>query len=536
MLKVVAIVDKKNTALDRLAQGLKPYFTNLNYVVIDCHPKRPSPEQLEAIERECIDADLIDGQYFKTLEKLRSMYPWLKEKKTILSHHNPYSITESDWNGYDLVIGNNKYIYEKLQDITTSPVEYVPLAIDTDFWTYQPEFTPNNNVIMVANRIESKKGVLEVAEACKLLNLNLQLVGAISDGEYFQRVIDTGVVRFHEQISDEDLRNLYYKSTVHVCNSVDGFESGTLPILEAMLCGVPVITRKVGHVPELYNGENMLINEKDNTDVENIQNLIYELISDKKKLLDIRDKAWNTAKSRSNERRAYLMQKHYREVLFPDEITVSIIMPVCGNPEIVRKSINAISEQTYKNIELIIADDSLNIESKQIIDEIAPYVNFPIRYMNTGQYIGNVFQPKGYKSYGLARARNNAAIEATGELLIFIDQRNIMEPECVEEFVKFAKPRYWLFGDKGANKTSFVENLSCVYRQDFINGGMFCERMDAYGGLSQETRLRFRTQGINTEYVKSAKALASGKSSNRNQKRADILKMKTRLWKMNLEN
>jgi hypothetical protein len=434
-----------------------------------------------------------------------------------------------------MVIGNNKYIVGELEKITTAPLEYVPLTIDTDFWQYNTEFVPNQNVIMVANRIESKKGVLEVALACKQLNLHLQLVGAISDGEYFRQVIETGVVRFHEQISDEDLRALYYKSTVHVCNSVDGFESGTLPILEAMLCGVPVITRNIGHVPELNNGENMVINDHENTDVEHLSNLIHTLMADKKKLLDVRDKAWNTAKARSNERRAYLMQKHYRQVLFPDTMTVSVIMPVYDNPEVIRKAIDAVSKQTYKNIELIIPDDSLGDEIRQTVEEVAHYVNFPVRYMKTAKYVADINNPKGYKDYGLARARNMATIEATGELLVFLDQRNIMEENCVEEFVKYAKPRYWLFGDKGANKTSFVENLSCVYRYDFITSGMFNERMDKYGGLSQETRLRVRVQGINTEYVKSAKAVALGKSSNRNKKRHDILRMKTRLWKMNLE-
>src|SRR3990167_10413976 len=229
MLKIVAVTDKENTAIWRLADGLKPYFTNLDYKVIAVHPKRPDAQQLAVFEQALRDADIISWDYFRTAEALRERFPWAKEKKSILFHYNPYSITEKDWNDYDMVVACNQYIYEKLGEITISPLEYIPLTVDTDFWKYQTEFTPNDNVIMIANRIESKKGVLEVAQACKQLNLNLQLVGAISDGEYFNKVIETGVVRFHEQISDEQLRDLYYKSTVHVCNSVDGFESGTLP-------------------------------------------------------------------------------------------------------------------------------------------------------------------------------------------------------------------------------------------------------------------------------------------------------------------
>jgi glycosyltransferase involved in cell wall biosynthesis len=193
-------------------------------------------------------------------------------------------------------------------------------------------------VIMVANRIEGKKGILPVAIAAADAGLKFILVGAISDRDYFFDIMQTGNVEFHEQVSDEELRKLYYRSTIHVCNSVDGFESGTMPILEAMLCGVPVITRKIGHVPELNNGENMVINEADNEDVGHLTDLLSELASDRKRLEDIRQAGWNSAKVRSFERRAYQYQKLYRQVLFPNQTPVSIVVPVYDKPEIIRKT------------------------------------------------------------------------------------------------------------------------------------------------------------------------------------------------------
>jgi len=212
MLKVVCLVDKVDTALDRLGKGVAKYHKNLNYVVVDCHPKRPSPEQLKRVEEECFNADVIDAQYFRTIENLRTIFPWLKNKKTILTHNNPYSITESAWNDYDMVVANNKSIFKELKNITNSQLEYVPLTVDTDFWTYNNDWSANasnvKSVIMVANRIEKNKGVLPVARACKNLGVSLQLVGAISDGEYFNEVISTCVVKFHDKITDEQLREL----------------------------------------------------------------------------------------------------------------------------------------------------------------------------------------------------------------------------------------------------------------------------------------------------------------------------------------
>lgn len=524
MMKVVTIVDKDGTALDRLAKGVAKYHDNIDYKVLAVHPKRPDPQQLTAFEKEASDADIIDWQYYRTAELLRQKYAWLKDKKQILTHNNPYSIEESNWNGYDMLVGNNNEIYEKLGGISEKPIEYIPLCVDTDFWTFNTNWTPNKNVIMVCNRIEGKKGILPVAIACADLNLHFILVGAVSDYAYLQSIrATTGNVEFHEQITDEQLRDLYYNSTIHVCNSVDNFESGTLPILEAMLCGVPVLTRKVGHVPDIYNGENMQILEGQPEDVEGIKKVLLETIGDKKLLEDLRNNGWQSAKVRSFERRAFSYQKLYRQVL-SDETSVSVVVPIFDKPDIIRKCLEAVAEQTHKNIELIVCDDNGSLyKNYNIIKDFAKYVNFPIRYLNTS--LGD---------YGLARARNEATIEATGDVMVYCDQRMIMQPNAIEEFLKWLKPRTWLYGNKGGKK-EFVENFSCIYRRDVINAGMFSERMVWYGGLSQETRVRIRNQGLKTEYAKSAVAIPAGKSSNRNRKRDEIVKAKNRLWKMNLE-
>lgn len=525
MFKVVCVVDKTGTALDRLAKGVAPYHGNIEYSVVDVHPKRPDPEQLDRFQREAMDADLIDWQYFRTAEKLRSMFPWLEDKKQILTHNNPYSIEEQDWSGYDLNVGNNEYITKRLKEITPTPVEYVPITVDTDFWKFNTEWEPNNSVIMVANRIESKKGILPVAIAAAELGMKFILVGAISDRDYMYSILQTGDnIEFHEQISDEELRKLYYRSTIHVCNSVDNFESGTMPVLEAMLTGVPVLTRNVGHVPDLNNGENMVIQDSTSDDVEAITERLKEMLFDKKKLRDMRDKAWNTAKNRNFERRAYQYQKLYRQVMYPNLAPVSIVLPIYDKPEVIRKCLDAIAEQTYKNIEVIVADDAGSPDNLMLVAEFARFVSFPVAYMSTrGAY------------YGLARARNEATIAANGDIIVYCDQRMIMDKFAVESFVANIKPKTWLFGNKGTAKKEFVENFSCVYRKEAIECGLFNERINLYGGQSQEIRSRIRAQGMQVQYVDGAKCTPCGKSSNKHQKRDEIIKMKNRLWKMELQ-
>lgn len=516
MLKIVAISDKKNSAIDRLAKGLIPYMDRLDYKVIDCHPKRPSLDQLDNIERECKDADIIDFQYFRTAEMLRTRYDWLKTKPSLLTHYNPYSIKESDWNSYDLVIADNQSIFKDLGEITASRLEYVPLTVDTEFWKFNPNWAPNDRVLMVANRIESKKGILEVAQACKQIGAKFVLVGAISDAEYYHEVIRTGGVEFHQKISDEELLKLYWNSTIHVCNSVDNFESGTLPILEAMLCGTPVLTRNIGHVPDLNNGENMVVRESSKEDVDDIAEHLSSMINDSEKLTSMRDKAWQTAKARSHERRAYLYQKFYREVLYPDQQSVTVITPIHEKPEITEQCLKAVSQQTYKNIEHIVINDG----ERRELNSSAPYFKVIENNQN---------------DYGLARGRNKAIIEATGDIIIFCDQRIVMEPNAVEEFVNNLQRGKWIYGQKNGVRKEFVENFSCVYRDELIRRGMFSERIDEYGGQSQYIRSMAKLNGMTLQYAESAKANQVGKSSNRNRRREEIIRSKTKLWKMNLE-
>jgi glycosyltransferase involved in cell wall biosynthesis len=525
MLKVVCVVDKDRTALDRLARGVAPYHDNLDYSVVAVHPKRPDPEQLEAFETAARDADIIDWQYFKTAVMLREKYPWLSEKKHILTHNNPYSYKEDRWEWADINVGNNKSIVEGLEAQGSPKIEYIPITTDPLFWQYKREWKPGKRAIMVANRIEGKKGILPAAIACGDAGLRMTLVGAVSDRAYLYDILQTGCVDFYEQVSDEELRNLYHQSTIHICNSVDNFESGTMPILEAMQCGVPVLTRKVGHVPDLYNGDNLWLYEGDPEDNILIELELKRMLLDTKKLDSQRQSAWNTAKNHNFERRAYEYQKLYRKVL-SDKAPVSVVVPIHSNADVIRACFNSIASQDYPNIEVIAVNDNEDSEGyyqNGLIEDFSKTVSFPIRYIHSAQ-----------NDYGLARGRNRGIIEATGEIIVFCDQRQIMEPNAISELVNQLVPRTWVYGNKGPGKKDFVENFSAIYKDDIVRAGMFNERMNKYGGITQEVRSRTRMQGIRHVYVESAKATPMGKSSNKNTKKMEIIEMKNKLWKMGL--
>lgn len=527
MLKILAITDKADTAIDRLANGVAQYMNGYAYAVLPIHPKRPDQEDLHKFIALAQEADIIDYHYFRTAEMLRKTFPEVKAKPSILRHFNPYSIHDADWSEYDVIVACNKSIESDLRATYGDKVIMHPITRNPINWPYNNEWKPSNKILMVANRIEAKKGIKEVAQACANENLEFHVVGNISDHNYFNELMQIGNIVFSQNVTDDELAKLYQRSCLLVCNSVDNFESGTMPIQEAMFSGTPVLTRLVGHVPDIYNGENMIINPNASDDVRGLTELLHDTLADDvnsasvttTKLDTIREKAWQTIKTYTDQRRAWLYKKLYRQ-LQTDEQPVSVIVPTAGSEDVLRSCLNAIAQQTYKNIEIVVVDDGGT--ARETVSSFSSMVNIPVQYHNSSN-----------GDYGLARARNIGIINATGEVIVFCDQRQVMDANAVGEFMKYIAPRKWLYGNKGVKK-EFVENFSCIYRNDIVRLGMFNERINLYGGQSQEVRARSRAQGITHEYIETAKATPAKKSSNKYTKRHEIIQMKDILYQLGL--
>ncbi len=518
MKNVLIVVDKSGSALDILSQPIVDNNPQLNIRVCPVHPKRPSYQQITAFEHFARKADVIHFQYWKSAEMLREKYDFIKKKKTVLSHHNPYDLNQKDWNDYDTVTVNNSYLKSVLKYAYK-----IPLCTDLETFKFKKEYNDSKTVNMVAGRIEASKGILEVAVACKELGYKFVLVGRISDGAYYGDIKKVGV-DFKEDISVEELKEVYYESAIHVCNSKDNFESGTLPILEAMATGCPVLTRRVGHVPDLENGDNMLVREGEKDDIEDLKKSLKELMEDRKRREEMRLDAYKTVIQRDIRMSSRVHSRLYQQTVHAGEM-VSVITPTFNRPENVVQIVKSLSKQTYKNFELVIADDgSSEYNCRSLVREMNEIVDYPIKYTNTGDT----------NEYHLAKARNLGVIEAIGDILVFIDDRFDPDKDALRKFVENVTNKTWVFGYKGYDKDSFVENFSAIRRQELINAGMFNERINLYGGMSQELRSRFRTQGFEFRYVKDIKCKQISGSGSRINRLDDIKEAKHILNKLSL--
>lgn len=97
---------------------------------------------------------------------------------------------------------------------------------------------------------------------------------------------------------------------------------------------------------------------------------------------------------------------------------VSIIVPVYNVEKYIKDCLDSISDQTYKNIEIIVVDDGTQDRSGKIAEECT----------KRDRRIKVIHQKNG----GLSVARNTGYNVANGEYIIFVDSDDAIAPDCVE--------------------------------------------------------------------------------------------------------
>lgn len=110
-------------------------------------------------------------------------------------------------------------------------------------------------------------------------------------------------------------------------------------------------------------------------------------------------------------------------------MTVSLIISVYNHFEWLRLILDALSMQTYKNFEVVIADDG---SSQETVESIREYIEShpEIKIIHSWQ------EDKGWRKN---MALNKAVKKSSGEYLIFMDGDCIPHPRFVEDHVSLAK-------------------------------------------------------------------------------------------------
>jgi len=127
-------------------------------------------------------------------------------------------------------------------------------------------------------------------------------------------------------------------------------------------------------------------------------------------------------------------------------MNVSIIVTVYKDIVALNLVVESLKLQTYKDFELIIAEDAHNQEMKDYVDSIEG-----LNVKHTFQEDNGVQKP---------RSQNNAILASTGEYLIFIDGDCILSPHFIESHVALAEEGCVLSGRRfnlNAEKTQRIK-------------------------------------------------------------------------------
>ena len=104
---------------------------------------------------------------------------------------------------------------------------------------------------------------------------------------------------------------------------------------------------------------------------------------------------------------------------------VSVIVPVYKVEKYLKKCIDSILNQTYRDLEVILVDDGSPDQCGTICD----------RYGREDSRVHVIHKENG----GLSDARNTGVERASGEYILFVDSDDYIEPELVEKTVKAAE-------------------------------------------------------------------------------------------------
>jgi glycosyltransferase involved in cell wall biosynthesis len=251
--RILVIVDTPNWAHDRktdiLAVHLAPaYEIRKRY-------------QSEVTAEDILDADAVLVYYWLQIERLK-MPKVFKEVRArlmigVCSHYE----LQGEWKKPGLamlsrlpraVFANNRLLLDELRGCVRTPVYYTPNGVDTSFFRPPPTRSNGAGPLRVgwtgslANQTAAHRGVHEhIVPAARAAGA--QLCFAIREEKW--RTLD-------------EMRDFYHSIDAYVCASRS--EGTPNPALEASASGVPVVSTRVGSMPEfIRDGENGFLVDRD---------------------------------------------------------------------------------------------------------------------------------------------------------------------------------------------------------------------------------------------------------------------------------
>ena len=118
-----------------------------------------------------------------------------------------------------------------------------------------------------------------------------------------------------------------------------------------------------------------------------------------------------------------------------DRIDISVIISTYNSPDWLEKVLWSFNKQTFKNFEVVIADDGSGVETKERIAAISKDVFYPIQHI---WHEDNGFQ----KTIIL----NKATVASRGEYLVYTDGDCIARADFLQVHANYREDGHFLSG------------------------------------------------------------------------------------------
>ncbi len=253
MKRILQIADRPGWAIDRLSKPVAEIYDNVDIMYFNIGKGRfldtgysEDDEDLKLVIDRLNDYDVIHFHDVRAAESLLKQFD-IKARKIATKH------TERDdlvnWDIFDDVICTTRYAVDQMeQKKLKAKIHLVTHGIDLK--KYKFLFTkPKTDFVGFVGRVVEWKRFELILKSCFDAKKRLVGCGYIEYAEAFHKHSEIQQIRDFDWVNflpEDSINEFYSYLNLFVCASMPHVEAGPLPVMEAMACGVPVISTPVG--------------------------------------------------------------------------------------------------------------------------------------------------------------------------------------------------------------------------------------------------------------------------------------------------
>lgn len=200
-------------------------------------------------------------------------------------------------------------------------------------------------------------------------------------------------------------------------------------------------------------------------------------------------------------------------------IDLSIVITTYNREAVLKKLLGSLENQSDNDFEVVVAIDGSTDNTEKMLQNLQ--TSYDLKWVNTH-----------CKGYGLAVARNQGILAANGKAVVIVDDDSFPESDFVAAHKQSVAARTITGGPRNPDNNDqkmlwkmqqlarlpacspmsinhirqewpnayLIENNICLYKKDWIDIGLFSERLKMYGFIGQEFFARAEYLGFNYQY------------------------------------